>query len=60
MFDFIVFFLMFLPIMDCIRQLRGLNKVAKLVVTGAVTSFVGSYFIYTSVLAGKSNQLFLF
>ena len=57
MFDFALFFLVFLPLMDGIRQLRKMQKVKKLLLTGIVTSFIGTYFIYQSILAGKSLLL---
>ena len=53
MFDFIVFFLIFLPLMDVIRHMRSSSTITKVLLTGTITSLVGSYFIYTSVLAGK-------
>ena len=53
MFDLVLFFLIFLPVMDGIRQLRGVGKVKKLLITGTLTSLCGSYFVYTSILAGK-------
>ena len=57
MLDFVFFFLVFLPVMDGIRQLRGFGSVPKLLVTGVVTTLIGSYFVYTSILAGKSYCL---
>ena len=57
MFDFVLFFLVFLPAMDGIRNLRGFSQVQKLVITGVLTSLCGSYFVYTSILAGKYNIL---
>jgi len=59
MFDFVLFFLIFLPVMDIIRQLSSLDQVKKLLITGLVTSLIGSYFVYTSVLAGKFFNIFL-
>ena len=53
MFDFILFFLIFLPIMDVARQQRKLSAFQRVLVTAAVTSLCGSYFVYTSILAGK-------
>ena len=53
MFDFVMFFLVFLPLMDLIRQMRSLDKVKKLLITGLVTGLIGSYFVYASILAGK-------
>ena len=53
MFDFVLFFLIFLPLMDIIRQMRSINQVKKVVITGLVTAAIGSYFVYTTVLAGK-------
>ena len=60
MFDFIVFFLIFLPLMDVIRHMRSAKTVTKVLMTGIITSIVGSYFVYTSVLAGKlENFVFI-
>ena len=53
MFDFIVFFLMFIPLMDIIRHMRTSTMVTKVLLTGMITSFIGSYFVYTSILAEK-------
>ena len=53
MFDFIVFFLIFLPLMDIIRHMRTSTMTSKVFLTVIITSIVGSYFVYTSVLAGK-------
>ena len=58
MFDFILFFLVFLPIMDGLRQIRKLNHVTKLLLTAAVTSLTGSYFGYTSILAEKPTNFY--
>jgi len=56
MFDFVLFFLIFLPLMDVIRQVSSLGYVKKLLITGLVTSLIGSYFVYASILAGKSSS----
>ena len=53
MFDFVLFFLIFLPAMDLIRQFSSIGQVNKFLITTAITALTGSYFIYASVLAGK-------
>lgn len=53
MFDFVFFFLVFLPAMDVIRQLTGLSWIKKFAFTVTVTGLCGTYFVYTSILAGK-------
>ena len=53
MFDFVLFFLIFLPVMDGIRQIRSVGKVQKFMIQGIVTSAVGTYFVYTTILAEK-------
>lgn len=58
MFDFILFFLVFLPVMDGLRSIRKVNQVTKLIVTVAVTSLTGSYFVYTSILAEKPANFY--
>ena len=55
MFDFIVFFLIFIPLMDIIRHMRTTSMVVKVLITAVITSVIGSYFVYTSILAGKSQ-----
>ena len=44
---------MFLPVMDAIRQFTGLGVVKRVLLSGSVTALCGSYFVYTSILAGK-------
>lgn len=53
MFDFILFFLVFLPLMDVVRQYRKIGQMQRFLATGAITSLCASYFVYTSILAGK-------
>jgi len=59
MFEFLLFFLILLPVTNFIRQ-SNIGKVEKLLITGLVTSSIGFLFVYTSVLASKffrfSNQ----
>jgi len=58
MFDFVVFFLIFLPLMDVIRHMRSASTVTKVLLTGSITSLVGSYFVYTSILAEKPKNYY--
>mmetsp|Transcript_31276 Transcript_31276/g.36697 ORF Transcript_31276/g.36697 Transcript_31276/m.36697 type:complete len:217 (-) Transcript_31276:577-1227(-) len=58
MFDFILFFLIFLPLMDVARQYRKISKAQRILITGAVTSLCGSYFVYTSILAEKPKNYY--
>ena len=52
MFDFIVYFLVFIPLMDIIRHMRT-SSLHKIMLTAIITSLVGSYYVYTTILAGK-------
>ena len=53
MLDFIVFFLMFIPMMDIVRHMRTSTMLTRILLTVCITSLFGSYFVYTSILAGK-------
>jgi len=58
MFDFILFFLVFLPIMDAARQFRKIGQVQRMIIITAGTSLCGSYFVYTSILAEKPKNYY--
>ena len=64
MIDFVLFFLIFLPSLDAFRAMRGMDQSKKLMLSGMVTSLIGSYFLYNGILVGKFsdsgiNQLML-
>jgi len=54
MFDFALFFLLFVPLNDLLRQFESIGYVKRVIATFALTTMCGSYFVYESILAGKS------
>ena len=53
MLDFVLFFLIFIPSLDAFRAMRGMQQTKKLMLSGLVTSLIGSYFMYNGILLGK-------
>ena len=58
MLDFIVFFLMFIPMMDIVRHMRSSTMLTRILLTVCITSLFGSYFVYTSILAEKPQNYY--
>ena len=53
MIDFVLFFLIFIPSLDGFRAMRSMKQSNKVMLSGAVTCLIASYFIYNGIIIGK-------
>ena len=53
MFDFVVFFLLFLPIMDLVRSKTGISSQQRVLVQLSATVFVSAYFAKQVIFHSK-------
>jgi len=48
--DFVFFFLVFLPAMDGVRNMKLMDKQTRLILSFGITALIGSYFGYQSMM----------